>query len=85
MNLDEGESLTSEEAFDAMNKIMPGEKAIRITCEGNEGIQKSEVYDGILFLEKLRNAYFLKDLDYYPRELIKSRIEALIYELERYI
>ncbi len=82
--IDKDESLTSEEAFKIMDEAMPGEKAIRISMEGSRGIEISEVKEALEFLERLRNAYFLNELDYYPRELIKGRIEALVYELERY-
>lgn len=75
---------TSEDMFNVMDRSMPGEKAVRFNGGGSEALQAYEVEQAKIFLNELRCSYFLKDLDYYARELIKGRIEALIYEIERY-
>ena len=75
----------SEEAFEIMDKQMPGGEAIRFSGKGADGIRKSETIKAIRFLKKLRNAYFLSDLDYYFRELIKLRIDSLINDLQMYV
>ena len=77
------EYITSEEALTAILRVMPGGDPIIIASDV-EAIEKKEVREAMKFLYTLMDSFLLKQLDYYPRELIKGRIEALAYELERY-
>lgn len=66
--------------FDTM---LPGD-VIRFPAHNSEEFHLAEAREAISFLQDLKRSYFVSELDYWPRELIRSRIEALIYEIERY-
>jgi hypothetical protein len=75
--------LTSEEAFEIMNRFMPGEEAIRVPLATSEEIQKDEANDFIKYLHQAKNSYFMKEFDFKKYYKIRARINRLISDLEK--
>jgi hypothetical protein len=82
MIIDETVCQTSEEAFEIMNRAMPGEQAVRWSSDV-KALETDEIMDAIGYLEDLRKAYFIGELDYGHRESLKSLMETLIIDLEK--